>query len=54
MFLLWLIPALTGILLIDLGGERLGIIGWAGIGFGAMYIWSSLSMAWKMYVKPHL
>lgn len=47
----WLIPAITGILLIELGGEREGFIGVAGIAVGGFQVFAGLVAAWLLYVK---
>lgn len=47
----WLVPAITGILLIELGGERDGIIGMAGLIVGGFQVIAALIVAWAMYVK---
>jgi hypothetical protein len=47
----WLLPSLTGLLLLNLS-KTAGDI-WAGLGVavGLFYIWAGLSAAWMLYVR---
>jgi hypothetical protein len=53
MFLRWLIPAATGILLIEFASESSGFLHAAGIVFGLFYVWAALTEAWARYVRPN-
>jgi len=51
MFLRWLVPSLTGILLVEFASETSGFLHWAGLVFGLFYLWAGITAAWEMYVK---
>jgi hypothetical protein len=53
MFLRWLIPAATGILLIEFASESSGFLHAAGIVFGLFYCWAAIVEAWARYVRPN-
>jgi len=49
MFIRWLVPASTGILLIEFASESSGFLHGAGLVFGLFYVWAGISEAWRQY-----
>lgn len=47
----WLIPAITGALLIKLGTDQGGFLGVAGIAVGGFQVFAALVAAWIIYAK---
>jgi hypothetical protein len=47
----WLVPALTGTLLLRLWQESEGFFAGAGLVFGVFYIYAALVSAWSDYVR---
>jgi hypothetical protein len=47
----WLVPALTGTLLIRLSEQSQGFLAGAGLVLGAFYIFAALLSAWTDYVR---
>ena len=49
MVLRWLVPAATGILLIEFASESSGFLHGAGLIFGLFYTWAAITQAWRQY-----
>jgi hypothetical protein len=47
----WLVPAITGTLLIRLSEESQGFFSGAGLVVGAFYIFAALLQAWSDYAR---
>lgn len=45
----WLIPALTGSLLIKLGTDAESWLGWVGVAIGGFHIFAAVIVAWARY-----